>query len=132
MDERTKTLCVKLRGMTSELAVDWLISNYSVDDVNWGEALLLLPHRTWKRSDQKRLAKYYFCKLPFSGGRGYEAFASIMPLQVLITCVSERLPADPSRVELLCYHLVPVLGRFARKQSDLQIVGEFVAKLNSK
>jgi hypothetical protein len=36
MDERTKALCVKLRGMTSELAVDWLISNYSVDDVNWG------------------------------------------------------------------------------------------------
>jgi len=41
MDERTKALCVKLRGMTSELAVGWLISNYSVDDVNWGEALLL-------------------------------------------------------------------------------------------
>jgi hypothetical protein len=132
MDKRLKALCVQLGKMSSELATDWMISTYPVDAMEWGEALLLIPHRTWKRSDQKRLARYYFCKLPFSGGRGYEVFASIMPLQVLVACILERLPTESSRIELLCYYLVPVLERFAKNESDRQMIVEFVTKLHVK
>ena len=82
MDERQRVLCAQLVSMSSDQAADW------------GEALLLIPHRTWKRSDQKRLAKYYFKKLPFSGPRGYESFATIMSIKLLLGCVAEAIPTE--------------------------------------
>ena len=78
MNERQKLLCAQLAEMGSEQAAEWLMTKYPVESIGYGEALLLIPHRSWKRSDQKRLAQYYFRKLPFSGARGYEAFASFM------------------------------------------------------
>ncbi len=72
MDERQKVLCAQFVKMGSEQAAEWLINRYPVDSIDYGEALLLIPHRSWRRSDQKRLAQHYFRKLPFSGAGGYD------------------------------------------------------------
>ncbi|NVZ21519.1 hypothetical protein [Pseudomonas costantinii] len=115
--------------MSSDQAADWLITKYPIESADWGEALLLIPHRTWKRSDQKRLAKYYFKKLPFSGPRGYESFAAIMSIKLLLGCVAEAIPTEASRVELLLYYLIPALTGAAKNDSDRQLIRDFVMGL---
>ncbi|WP_228022247.1 MULTISPECIES: hypothetical protein [unclassified Pseudomonas] len=129
MDERQRALCAQLVRVNSDQAADWLMTKYPIESADWGEALLLIPHRTWKRSDQKRLAKYYFRKLPFSGPRGYESFAAIMSIKLLIGCVAEAIPAEASKVELLLYYLIPILNKLAKNDSSRQLVREFVAGL---
>jgi hypothetical protein len=127
MDSRLISLCKELAKMTSDQAAAWILSRYPLASDNWGEALLLLPHRSWKKPEQKRLADYYFKKIPFSSARGYEAFASIMPVKLMVACINDALPKDPSRLELLFYHLVPVLKRFAKNDADRKIIETFLS-----
>ncbi|HDZ6665916.1 TPA: hypothetical protein RS469_004540 [Pseudomonas aeruginosa] len=126
MDERQKVLCAQLVKMGSEQAAEWLINRYPVDSIVYGEALLLIPHRSWRRSDQKRLAQHYFRKLPFSGAGGYEAFASFMSVKTFLDCVRERLPMSASDASLLLYYLTPVLNKFAKNESDRQLIMNFL------
>ncbi|HEK9095786.1 hypothetical protein [Pseudomonas aeruginosa] len=126
MDERQKVLCEQLVKMGSEQAAEWLINRYPVDSIDYGEALLLIPHRSWRRSDQKRLAQHYFRKLPFSGAGGYEAFASFMSVKTFLDCVRERLPMSASDASLLLYYLTPVLNKFAKNESDRQLIMNFL------
>ncbi|HCE9916431.1 TPA: hypothetical protein OW432_001988 [Pseudomonas aeruginosa] len=126
MDERQKVLCAQLVKMGSEQAAEWLINRYPVDSIDYGEALLLIPHRSWRRSDQKRLAQHYFRKLPFSGAGGYEAFASFMSVKTFLDCVRERLPMSASDASLLLYYLTPVLNKFAKNESDRQLIMNFL------
>ncbi|WP_267112290.1 hypothetical protein [Xanthomonas sacchari] len=130
MNEKQRILCAQLAKMESEQAADWLMEKYPIESMDYGEALLLIPHRSWKRSDQKRLARYYFRKLPFASARGYEVFASFMSTGHLLDCVKERLPMSDFNTDLLLYHLIPVLNRFAKKDSDRKIIAEFIDELN--
>lgn len=131
MNERQKSLCAQLAKMSSEQAAEWLITRYPVISIDYGEALLLIPHRSWKRSDQKRLAQYYFRKLPFSSARGYEAFASFMSVRAFLDCVRERLPMSASDASLLLYYLIPVLNGVAKNDSDRQLIMDLVSELQS-
>ncbi|MFQ6350694.1 hypothetical protein ACQRBV_08265 [Pseudomonas sp. R11F] len=127
MDSRLIPLRKELAKMTSDQAAAWILSRYPLSSDNWGEALLLLPHRSWKRPEQKRLADYYFKKIPFSSARGYEVFASIMSIKLMVACINDALPKDPSRMELLFYHLIPVLKRFAKNDADRKIIEVFLS-----
>ncbi|UOP13243.1 hypothetical protein [Pseudomonas palleroniana] len=127
MDSRLMSLRKQLAKMTSDQAAAWILSRYPLSSDNWGEALLLLPHRSWKRPEQKRLADYYFKKIPFSRARGYEVFASIMSIKLMVSCINDALPKDPSRIELLFYHLIPVLKRFAKNDADRKIIEVFLS-----
>ncbi|HBO1844442.1 hypothetical protein IEG03_31465 [Pseudomonas aeruginosa] len=129
MDERQKVLCAQLVKMGSEQAAEWLINRYPVDSIDYGEALLLIPHRSWRRSDQKRLAQHYFRKLPFSGAGGYEAFASFMSVKTFLDCVRERLPMSASDASLLLYYLTPALNKFAKNESDRQLIMNFLNEI---
>ncbi|WP_248732360.1 hypothetical protein [Pseudomonas sp. MWU13-2517] len=127
MDSRLMSLRKELAKMTSDQAAAWILSRYPLSSDNWGEALLLLPHRSWKKPEQKRLADYYFKKIPFSSARGYEVFASIMSIKLMVACINDALPKDPSRIELLFYHLIPVLKRFAKNDADRKIIEVFLS-----
>ncbi|MBU4632706.1 hypothetical protein V8U11_22290 [Pseudomonas chlororaphis] len=129
MDERLRLLCAQLAKMDSAQAADWLIGKYPIDSIDYGEAILLIPQRTWKRSDQRRLAQYYFAKLPFSGARGYESFASVMSIKLIIECVRAFLPMEESRVGLLLYYLVSALERAAKNDTDRKLIREFVSEV---
>lgn len=129
MNDRQKLLCAQLAKMSSEQAAEWLMTKYPVESIDYGEALLLIPHRSWKRSDQKRLAQYYFRKLPFSGARGYEAFASFMSVRAFLDCVKERLPMSASDASLLLYYLIPILDRAAKSDSDRQLIMSFINEI---
>lgn len=129
MDERKRLLCEQLVRMESKQAADWLMSHYPIDSEDYGEGILLMPHRSWKRSDQKTLAQYYFMKLPFSGSRGYEAFASFMSVKLFLDCVRERFPMDESDKDLLLYYLIPILKNSAKSDSDRHLIDDFIEEL---
>ena len=131
MNEQQKQLCQHLAALSSEQAAEWLMGAYPLESKDYGEALLLIPHRSWKRSDQRRLAGYYFKKIPFSSARGYEVFSSFMSVKTFIECVRENLPANTSDRALLLYYLTPVLGKAAKNESDRLLVRGFLSEVGS-
>lgn len=132
MDARFTSLCKEMLKMSSEQAAAWLMSEYPIDSGNWSEALVLLPHRSWKKPEQKLLADYYFKNVPFSSSKGYEAFASIMSIKLMILCIKSAVPKDPARSNLMLYYLVPVLERFAKNESDRIAINDFVYNVSAK
>lgn len=131
MNSQQKQLCQQLAALSSEQAVEWLMKTYSLESMEYGEALLLIPHRSWKRSDQRRLASYYFKKIPFSSARGYEVFSSFMSVKTFIECVRDNLPANTSDRALLLYYLTPVLGKAAKNESDRLLARGFLSEVGS-
>lgn len=132
MNEFQKNSIMKLARMSSEDAAQWVIENYPLSANNYGDAFFYVCHRTWKVPDQKKLARYYFKKLPFSSERGYEAFASIMSMKNLIGCVRELLPSTASDKNLLLYHLLPVLNKHASNEGDHQLIFDFCSEVKSE
>lgn len=45
--------------MSSAQAADWLTGAYPLDSDDWGEAMVLLPHRSWGKTEQHQLADHF-------------------------------------------------------------------------
>jgi hypothetical protein len=132
MDERERNLCTKIRAMRSDEAANWLLETYKVGETGYGEAFLLLRHRSWAREDQLRLARYYLQRIPFASGLPYEAFATFMPIRTLVGVVREHLPnVSKDRLGLLQYYLCPLIKEKARTSEDNQAADELIAELNA-
>lgn len=122
MNERQRQECERLRAFSSGEAADYLLANYGVESPNYGEAFVLLPHRSWMRSDQVRLARHYFQKIPFASSRPYEVFAAFMSLPLLIELLEEFAPVASDDLSLFIYHVEPVLRRRARNDQEVSLV----------
>jgi hypothetical protein len=131
MDERLRSIVGDLRRKDSGDAANWLMEHYPVTTDHWGEAIMIIPHLSWKRGDQTRLAEYYLSRLPFASGRVYEAFASFMKVSRLIDVMRKYLPTD-DRKQLLEYHAAPVLTRAAKTAEDHEAVQSFLTELKAK
>jgi len=129
MDTTLKAISRELREMSSSQAADWLMKTYPEGDPKISEALQLISHISWKRADQIRLARCYLKKLPFSSSKVYEIFASFMSFELFVRAIQEQLPIDKSDIDLLLYHLRPVLEKSAKTSSDRELVASFIAKL---
>lgn len=108
--------------MASADAATWLMLRYPLHDKNYGDAITLIAHRSWKRSDQIRLAEFYLRKLPFASSRVYECFASFMSLELLMKVIEKYWPSDMSNADLLLYYLLPVLNKHAKSESDRKLI----------
>jgi hypothetical protein len=105
------------------------MERYPVDGDNFGYAIGAISHRSWKKSDQIRLAKYYLKKVPFASARGYETFLSIMTIPKFINIISGYTPSDRSRASLLHYYIANPLQKKVKSGGDEKIVREFLDKL---
>ena len=123
-------MCLRLAEMRSSDAATWLMETFPIDREGWGEALVLMPHRSWKRVDQVRLARYYLSRIPFASARGYEVFLSFMSVRRMLAVLKEYLPADPDKRSLLAYYLGPlVTRRTARAAADSAAAHDFLERL---
>lgn len=129
MDSKLKIILAELRKMTSSQAADWLMENYPTNEEDYWVGIKLLSHVSWKRSDQIRLATFYLKKMPFANSTVYATFASIMAFDLLIKIIREQLPTDKNDINLLLYHLEPILQKFAKKESDQHLMNSFIAEL---
>ena len=116
--------------MRSDEAATWLIENYKIADQHYGEVFTLIPHRSWEKDDQLRLARCFLQALPFASGRPYEAFASFMPIRTLVKVIRECLPnVAPDRISLLQYYLCPLLRERAQTEADVRAGNELMHEL---
>lgn len=125
MDERLRKLCSELRSMDSESAITWIMEKYPITEDSWGEAVLLLPHRSWEKKDQLKLANYYLSRVPFASARGYEAFASFMSVSALVGVLRKYIPSEPSDRDLFRYYVIRVLENAAKHEKDKKLVKDF-------
>jgi hypothetical protein len=132
MDQRLRQLSESLRAMRSEEAATWLMETYKIDDPTWGDAIVLLPHRSWAKADQLKLARYYLQRLPYASERPYKAFASFMSFSSLVTVLREYVPrVAPDRLSLLHHHLAPLLEQHAKNDGDLAVSRELLAEIHN-
>lgn len=129
MDTQLKAVSEKLGKMTSEDAADWLLTNYAVDMASYGDAIVLISHRSWQRPEQIRLAEHYFRKLPFASAKPYEAFASFMSLKLFLKTIEKCMPVGEADKNLVLYHLRPLLQKNAKSDSDRELIAEFIARV---
>jgi hypothetical protein len=129
MDSKTRRMAKELRGMSSANAATWIMDHYRLGEDGWGQAIILISKRSWSRPDQVRLAKYYLAGIPYASERAYSVFAEIMGVRRLLNAISDFLPYDPSRIELLLYYLVPALTQAAKSEKDHMLIADFVTTL---
>jgi hypothetical protein len=129
MDERQREICDHLRRLSSSDAATWLMEKFPTNTNNWGEALIAMPHRSWERPDQIRLANYYLAKIPYASERGYEAFASFMSIARMISVLRSYIPPAAEDKRLLAYHLGPTLRRKAMSDTDKALIRSFLDDL---
>ncbi|MCS3748613.1 hypothetical protein FHY18_004250 [Xanthomonas arboricola] len=130
MDEKIKALCDEFLKMESQDAVEWLISQFPAGSQNSGYAFQLIGHRSWRRADQKVLARHYFSTIPFASARGYEVFASFMSISSLLSCLNPYIPKERIKLDLMKYHLLPVLLKSAKNERDRVLVTKFIEELD--
>jgi hypothetical protein len=124
-----RLLSEELRKKSSSDAADWLIEKFPTDSEEYGDAITLMAHRSWKRDDQVRLARYYLRKQPFSTSKIYEAFIKFMQFERFLRVVREYLPDNETDRDLLAYHLIPVLKKYAKTDKEREIVKVFMSEI---
>lgn len=130
MDKSLKDQAAELRKMESVEAAKWLITNYPIDDIEYGSAFALMKHRSWRKPDQITLARYYLQKIPFSNTKFYESFLSFMSLSSFLKAIKMFLPLENSSdTDLLIYHLKPALEGKAKSSNDSQLIKEFFSEV---
>ena len=132
MNELERSQIKMLNRMSSEDAATWLMTEYPIDSPGYGVAIKLLAHKSWKKSDQLRLARYYFQKIPFASIKTYEVFASFMSIPSFLGVVKEYIPTEKNKLDLLLYYLRPVLEGRVRRVSDAKLVERFLDDLNDR
>lgn len=121
----------QIKKMPSDAAATFLMKIFPVDGPNYGDAFKMMAHRSWRRDDQVRLARYYLKKMPFATSKPYEVFASFMSIKTLMSVVKEAMPTNPSDRELVVYYVAPVLKKNIKSEADRNSVNEFLSELKS-
>jgi len=130
MDGRTRELCKQLRAMQSAEAASWLMENYKIDGGQLGEAFTLVAHRSWTKSDQLRLARYFLQDIPFGSPYPLRAFATFMPIRTLVMVIREHLPrVTKDRLGLLRYFLSPLISEKSLTDADVTAGKDLIKEL---
>ena len=131
MNEAQRNACNHIRMLDSERAADWLIERYSIGNPNSGEVFKVMPHRSWEKRDQIKLADYFLKDLPHRSGKGYEAFLSFMSIPAFIGVLRRNVPLAQNDKDLLTYYIGPILrshDHYRKYETDIEI---FLTSLSS-
>lgn len=131
MDAKFNQQCKTLRAMSSAEAAQWLLDEYPASGSDSWVALQLIPHRSWKRSEQLLLVEHYLT-LSFASARPYQAFCSIMSSRALADWVAQHLPQSPRDRSLLAYLLLPTLKQHIRTERDAEAIERLAQALRDK
>lgn len=121
----------KLKGLASEDAASFLMETFPIEAANYSDAFKVMAHRSWKKTDQLRLARFYLKKTPFVSSKPYEVFASFMSVSALISVLREAISDKPNDRQFIAYHVAPVLKKSIKTDKDRDLVASFVSELES-
>ena len=72
------------------------------------------------------LAFYYLQKIPFASKKPYKIFLSFMSIANFLTILRKIHLNDRSEIDLLVYHIKPLLEEKAKSVKDLLLIKEFL------
>ena len=130
MNNQTQ-IATKLKGLASEDAASFLMETFPIEAENYSEAFQVMAHRSWKKTDQLRLARFYLKKTPFANSKPYEVLASFMSMPGFISVVREAISDKPNDRQLIIYHVTPVLKKNIKTEKDRELVAGFITELES-
>ncbi len=131
MNEELRKQCAYIRTLTSAEAAAWILEKYP-PTVSGGEIFpIIIGHRSWKKREQRLLANSYITQAPFPSSFFYEIFLKFMSVPRFVEVIKRKLPADPSKIDLLIYTLKPALINNQKTNRDADIIREFIAELKS-
>ena len=128
MDAALKAEVETLRRLESAEAADYVLRTYPLEALQWGRALDLIAHRSWKREDQIRLAEHYLSRIPYASARPYEVFASLLSFADFASIIQRHWPKAECDNGLLCYHLAPLVKRYVEAGADRKLAEELLKK----
>ncbi|MBV8659126.1 MAG: hypothetical protein JO142_15000 [Burkholderiales bacterium] len=132
MDNRLNKLREDLSKKSSSETAAYLLDAYSQASETWWDALAIIPHLSWKRNDQIRLAQHFLCKLPFASAAPYETFLSFMSISTFLRVIKDLLPTRKDQLELLAYYITPALAAYSRMGTDEEAAGAFISHLKER
>ena len=103
-----KMTLLYLRSLSNEQAMEWLIKNYPLYSDNYYMVFYLIPHLSWKKKYRRKLAEYYFAKLPFASDIPFTSFLKIMPPHEMLKIIDYVLSNDKKdlkSIELSLYYI---------------------------
>jgi len=118
MDKEFQEKIHFLRKIDSHSAALWIVENYPISSINYGEGVRLLSGRSWKKNDQKLLAKYYFQKIPFADDYPYRIFSSFMSVANFVEIMVDFIPENKNKKDLLFYHIMSILKDKIKTDKD--------------
>jgi len=121
----------KLKGLASEDAASFLMETFPIEAENYSTAFQVMAHRSWKKTDQLRLARFYLKKTPFASSKPYEVLASFMSIPTFISVVREAISNKPNDRQLIVYHVTPVLKKNIKTERDRDLVASFITESES-
>lgn len=122
MDESQRENCKLLRDMGSPEAADWLLTNYPKD------GCFYIAKRSWKKSEQLRLAEHFLKTAPHASATCYDALLTIMSITNFLSVLEKYIPENSARKELLRYYLAPSLNKAASSERDKETIAYFMSK----
>jgi hypothetical protein len=120
-----------IKEMESSEAACWLMEKYSVASVDYEQAFILLTKRSWKKSDQTKLANYYLKRMPFASVIPYEIFLRFMAFDAFLNVIKENIPKKEQDRSLVLYHLVPALRKAAKTEKEKNLTNDFLKEFGS-
>lgn len=110
MNKQQRESCAELRRQTSQEAFRWLVAKFPPEDgTAVGEALALIPHRSWAKGEQIRLFDIYFTKSFPKGWKALEVFPKFMSGKLLVKLIEDlinkHLHNDSEKLKLAKYRL---------------------------
>lgn len=94
----------KFRKMDSSCAAAWLLENNPVDIPDYWKVYDFLSSKSWRKKEQMNLASYYLQKIHLN---------------------------DRSEIDLLAYHIKPLLEEKAKSVKDSLLIKKFLEYLYS-
>ncbi len=135
MNKDQKILYKKLRSLPDEEALLWIEKEFpALDGQKVGEALNLIPHRSWKKKSQERLARIYLpFVFPAGISRALDVFGSFMSIEKLTDILWDLFQDDIEKLDLINYHLCHFskqLTNSKKRESVSRLKNRIQEKLN--
>lgn len=127
MDANVQQHANALRSMASDEAADCLVRDYPLGSPDWGVALRLMEHLSFRREDWTRLARHYLARAPYADDQPYRLFLRALGVSRFLSVLAQVMTTNSDRGALLRYHLEPLL-RDARGE-DRAAADAFMAKV---
>jgi hypothetical protein len=130
LNAENRVVCRYLRDLTSAKALDILLPMLDGDLDQRSRFFKVYWHRSWAKSEQRRMLQRLIGPRPFRSIGGYENLLKVTSIGRFLHFANADLPTDSGEIGLLLYNGVTALTRRAKTEREKRLVRSFKDKLD--